>query len=290
MFLLVMSPPFTWRIVAHLLFSIVFAYSLTAKVNRVAVRAEASIEYTQNRAEDADGVQTYHLVKGKFFGGDIADSSLNEVTFDEIAEQLALNLRRQGFLPSDTEDEGDLLILVNYGASRFLGDRNRYGFTFSDILPPVVTSSGETYDYPLTQKAMPRFWGLVLPSERMGIKEQYFRSMILGIEGNFATNVTSYEAWIQKQMANEGRYFIYLSAFDLSLLRKGEKKILWTTRYSIRSIGQSFAEAIKELNIVAGHYFGKDFDNLIHKRSTDPSLVEVGEIEVIKEDEEKLQE
>ncbi len=261
----------------------VMLQGLSGEVNRVAVRAEASIEFRQNRAKDDKRIQSYHLVEGKFFGGDIADSSLDEVTFEEIADQLALNLKRQNFVPAETNDVGDLLILVNYGASRFLGDRDRYGFIFSDILPPVVKPSGEVYDYPLTKQAIPKFWGTILPSERMGVKEQYFRSMVLGFEGVYSSKVTSYEAYIQRQLAGEGRYFIYVSAFDLPLLRKGEKKILWTTRYSIRSIGQSFEEAIKQLNTVAGHYFGKHFDHIINKRSTDPSLVEVGEIEVIDE-------
>ncbi len=57
--------------------------------------------------------------------------------------------------------------------------------------------------------------------------------------------------------------------------------MLWSTRYSIRSIGQSYAQAIKELNLVAGNYFGKNLKGLISKRATDKSIVEFGEIEVI---------
>jgi hypothetical protein len=257
-----------------------------AKVNRVAVRANASKEYSQARATLKEEGQTYHIIKGKYFSGNVADSSLDQVTFEEVADHIALNLKRQNFYSEEDPEKGDLLVMVHYGASAFLGDRDRYGFTFEDILPPVVTASGEIYEYKLSKNGMPRFFGTVLPSQRRGVKELYFRSMILGMEGVFRSNVTSYEAFIQKSLSNEGRYFIYVSAFDLPLLRQGEKKILWTTRYSIRSIGQSFADAIKELNIVAGHYFGKDFDNLISKRSTDPSLVEVGEIEVIRNEEE----
>lgn len=254
---------------------------LRGEANRVAVRAEATKEYAQSKASRNEGVQTYHLTKGKYFGGNIDDPGLNDVSFEEVAEHIALNLERQKFYSEDDPDKGDLLILVNYGSSGYLGDRNQYGFTLSDILPPVTTASGEIYEYELTKKAIPKFWGLVLPSQRRGVKDLYFRSMILGMEGVWKPNITSYEAFIQKELTNEGRYFIYVSAFDLPLLREGKKKILWTTRYSVRSIGQSFGEAIEELNVVAGHYFGKNFDHLISKRSTDPSLVEVGEIEVI---------
>ena len=57
--------------------------------------------------------------------------------------------------------------------------------------------------------------------------------------------------------------------------------MLWTTRYSIRTIGQSYAQALKELNIVAGYFFGKNLKGLISKRATDKSIVEFGEIEVL---------
>ena len=100
----------------------------------------------------------------------------------------------------------------------------------------------------------------------------------------FSSKLTSYEAFVQSELAAEGRYFIILTAFDLPLLKQGEKKVLWTTRYSIRAIGQSYDEAIQELNTVAGHYFGKNMKGLVSKRASDESLVEMGEIEVIEND------
>jgi len=66
-------------------------------------------------------------------------------------------------------------------------------------------------------------------------------------------------------MVSEERFFIFLIAFDLPAYRKGEKKVLWTTRYSMRAIGQDFDEAIGELNYVASNYFGKDLDEVSKK-------------------------
>jgi hypothetical protein len=43
------------------------------------------------------------------------------------------------------------------------------------------------------------------------------------------------------------------------------------------------SEAMKELNAVAGYFFGKNFKNLISRRSTDKSLVEMGEIEAVED-------
>lgn len=256
------------------------------KANRVAVRAEATKEYTLARALDkTKKVQTYHLIKGMYLGGNEANEELDEMDFLEIAEHIQLNLRRQKYFPEEDPAAGDLLIMVHYGASFYIDDPEnpdeRDVFDINDYLPPVRAASGEVYDFELSKKALPKLMGTVLPSDRNLLEELYFRTRILGMDDVFSLDVTDYESSVQVQLSNEGRYFIILTAFDLPLLKKGEKKVLWTTRYSIRRIGQSYAQALKELNIVAGFYFGKNIKGLISKRATDKSIVEFGEIEVL---------
>ncbi len=256
------------------------------KSNRVAVRAEATKEYTISRTRDeAAKVQTYHLIKGKYFGGNVNDPSLEEVTFEELAQELASNLKRQNYFSEENPDEGDLLIMVHYGASNFMGDIEENDvFDLDDYFPPVEKADGEVYEYQLSRDAIPKFWGLTPAGEdRNLLKEKYVRSKLLGMDDVFSADTTSYEAYVQEELAREGRYFFILTAFDLPLLKKGKKKVLWTTRYSIRTVGQDYAQALKELNHVASHYFGKNMKGLISKRATDDSLVEFGDIEVIED-------
>ncbi len=266
------------------------------KANRVAVRAEARKEYILTRALDESAkVQTYHMIKGNYFGGNVDDPGLEETTFPEIADHISLNLRRQKYFPEEDPAAGDLLIMVHYGASFYIDDpRDGNEFDLDYNLSSVSTTWGEIYDYNLTGKANPNFYGLVLPSERRYVikglvlpsqrryvTESYVRAKILGMYEVFSSTANDYEAHIQSGLASEGRYFFVLTAFDLPLLRKGEKKVMWSTRYSIRSIGQPYQQAIKELNLVASHYFGKNMKGLISKRATDKSIVEFGEIEVL---------
>ena len=276
-------------ILAFLLLLLGSGFLIPKKANRVAVRAEARKEYTLLRAHDeASKVQTYHLIKGKYFGGNVHDSSLEGVTFPEVAEHIAFNLRRQKYFPEVDPAAGDLLIMVHYGASFYVGDPDyRNVFNLNNYFAPVRKASGEIYNYDLSRNAIPEFYGFVRPSQRGYVKAAYVKAKMLGMDDIFTKGVNPYEAWIQGQLANEGRYFFVLTAFDLPLLRKGEKKVMWTTRYSIRQIGQSYQEALKELNLVAGHFFGKNLEGLISKRATDDSLVEFGDIEVlgIEEDE-----
>ena len=266
---------------------LLFTVTTFAESNRVAVRAEATKDYTILRErEESAKTQTYHLAKGLFLGGNVDDDSLDESSFDQIAEEIGQNLKRQNYFSEKDSNAGDLLIMVHYGASNFIGDEDDAEvFDIDDYLPDTRKANGEGYDYQLTRNAIPKIRGLTLPSDRNHFEEEYFRSRILGMDDIFSMKVTDYEAYVQRELAAEGRYFIVLTAFDLPLLRNhGEKKVLWSTRYSIRTIGQPFDQALKELNFVAGHYFGKHMKGLISKRATDDSLVELGDIEVIEEE------
>lgn len=273
----------TVQMISVILSTISFA---AAKPNRIAVQATASREYTLSRADvEAGEIQTYHLIKGKYFGGNVDDQSLEEVSFADIARELAANLERQNFLPEADPERGDLLIMVHYGATIVTtidGSFNQP--TIDTYIPPVKTASGEVYDYNLSREAISESVGKVLPDERAFLEEKYFRAKILGIDDLFDPTVSSYDAYIQEVNAAEGRYFFVMTAFDLPLLRQSEKKVLWTTRYNVRMIGQPFDQAVKELNLVASDYFGKNFDGIISKRVTDDSQVEIGEIEVIDQD------
>ncbi len=290
------SANLTRSILALLILVLGSGFQIPKKANRVAVRAEARKEYTLLRAQDETAkVQTYHLIKGRFFGGNVDDPSLEEMTFPEIAEHIALNLKRQKYFPEEDPASGDLLIMVHYGATYYIDEPRsdedpgnyddywyyRYYFDLDDYFPPVTTASGEIYEYNLSRNAIPNFYGLVTSEVRGYMKAQYVRAKMLGMDDVYKLDVTDYESSVQQYLTNEGRYLIVLTAFDLPLLKQGEKKILWTTRYSIRRIGQSYQQALKELNIVAGHYFGKNIKGLISKRATDKSLVEYGEIEVL---------
>lgn len=79
----------------------------------------------------------------------------------------------------------------------------------------------------------------------------------------------------------EERYFVVLMAYDFQKLQKGEVELLWTTRYSVRAVGQSFEQAVQDMDFAAGDYFGKNLKGLNQRLVTDKSRVEMGEIEVI---------
>ena len=54
-------------------------------------------------------------------------------------------------------------------------------------------------------------------------------------------------------------------------------------RYNIRSTGQSFEQAIQDMNQISGDHYGTNQKELVMKRVTDKSRVKIGDIEVIGE-------
>ena len=114
-----------------------------------------------------------------------------------------------------------------------------------------------------------------------GGMDKIFKAKLLGMEELFDDSATTQQVYEFEDMVNEERYFIYLVAFDLPAYHKGEKKVMWTTRYSMRAIGQPFDEAIAQLNTVASHYFGLNMKGMQNRRASDNFEVQIGEIEVI---------
>ena len=262
------------------------------KPNRVAVKAKASEEYIKSRAEDpSKKIQTYHVIKGKYFGGNTDDPSMEAVTFLEIAENMSANLRRQNFFTETDPDKGDLLIMVNYGATNYDADyMELMGIdSLEDLGFGTETDTSEFDEFEAEEAFAADFLAMQAFNEG-GRMSMMFKSKLLGLEEMFDDRATNQDVYEFRDMVSEERYFVFLVAFDLPAYRKGEKKVMWTTRYSMRAIGQPFDVAIGELNYVAGNFFGKNLDGLYSRRATDESEVRIGEIEVLGQEEEEAPE
>ena len=281
--------PFYLLLLSALLFA---TAAFGDRSNRVAVKAKASPEYIKSQAADSsDKIQTYHVVKGRYFGGNTNDPSMEAVTFLEIAENLAANLRRQNFVTEPDPDKGDMLILVNYGATDYDADYMEVmGIdSLEDLGFGASTDTSEFDEFEAEEAFAADFLAMQAFNEG-GQMNMIFKSKLLGLEEMFDDRASDQDVYEFRDMVSEERYFIFLVAFDLPAYRKGEKKVLWTTRYSMRAIGQPFDVAIGELNYVAGNFYGKNLDGLYSRRATDDSEVRIGEIEVLGTEEDETSE
>ncbi|MDB2499427.1 MAG: hypothetical protein P8L44_01695 [Opitutales bacterium] len=259
------------------------ATMLSAKENRVAVKSKASPEFSIQRSTEGKKIQTYHVIEGKFFGGNTDDVSMQGVTFMDIANNLAANLQRQGFYSAQSDDEGDLLIVINYGATDYDADyQELMGIdSLDDLGFGAGAEENEELDEFEAQDAFISDFNNMQAMNDAGNMDKIFKAKLLGLEELFNDSASVQDVYEFEDMVNEERYFIFLVAFDLPSYRKGEKKVMWTTRYSMRAIGQPFDEAIAQLNTVASHYFGLNMKGMQNRRASDNFEVQIGEIEVI---------
>ena len=239
-------------------------------INRVFVKPEASDEYLIERARNPDKrVQTYQFMKGKYHSGDRLDSSMEKLTFQELAYDLALQLRKQDFYPEPVLGESDMLIVVHYGSTGNPDDFKR----FKGMGAPRIEYYDELGDY-----SRPVGLEGYHNSQLFHVRDDSYRAKLLGMD--FDRTWPS-DKRLLSRLSNESRYFVILYAYDFQLLQKGKLKLLWRTRYSIRAIGQSFGDAITHMNRIASDYVGQSMKAFVQKRPDDSSFVSYGEIEVI---------
>ncbi len=268
-------------------------------VNRVVLKAQASEDFILARAQnEEDKIQTYQFMKGNFHMGFTKDPSMKDVTFDGILYDLGMNLRKQGFYMHKDRSQGDLLIVVHSGVTdvdisyeEFMGYTSEEDMGLTDEILNAG-AGGEAIDF-ATIDAMNNLNFNLNSSGTSGSanrQSQAYKAQLLGLERAYSDKISSTEEYELKSMLDEERYFIVLMAYDYPAFKQGEAKLLWSTRYSIRTLGQSFSEAIRDMNVVASDYFGKNLAGITQKRVTDNSRVEMGEIEVLKDDDEEEEE
>lgn len=288
--------------------------------NRVVVKAEARGDYLTERARNPEEkVQTYLFMKGQYYGGGISDPSMDEMSFEDIVRNLAGHLQRQQFFPESEEDDSDLLIVVHYGVTggrpdsldesmgynsiEEMSDKfGNTGFVWEDTNDSDRLQGGvldEDYQEDTAGTTVVHTMSNVDPgvefnyNASLSMEEahnaaSFRKAQLLGMEEAFGHKGSPRQQWELNTMINQERYFVVLNVYDFQKLKEGEKVLLWRTRYNIRSTGQPFGKAIMDMNEIAGDYFGANLKGLVMKRPTDDSRVQVGDIEILEEQEDRL--
>ena len=261
--------------------------------NRVVLKAQASEDFVKARALDpTKKIQTYQFMKGNVHIGFTSDPKMKAVPFEGILHDLALNLQKEGFYMHKDKSKGDLLIVVHYGVTdveisyeEFMGYSSESDYGLTDEVFSAG-AGGEAIDFATIDAINSASFNLGSSATGASANRQgeFYKAQLLGMERAYSDKISSTEEHDLKSMLAEERYFLVLMAYDYEKFKNAEAVLLWSTRYSVRTLGQSFEEAIKDLNFIASDYFGKNIDGLTKHRVTDESRVEMGEIEVIGEE------
>ena len=269
------------QVVFSILVATLLIPSVIEAANYVTLKAWASEEYLKERARNPNKkAQTYNFMEGHKWTGNSVDKGLEKLTFEDLILDLAPHLVKQNFYPNPVRGEGDLLIVVHYGATDWeqnfmsnmgissIGDLMNAGLSEMDALDTIGTMQS-----------------MYNTANSIGPKSRRNKASILGIDEVSFPAPSFSSAYEYEQMLRNARYFVVLMAFDYAHLRQtDEAKLLWSTRYNIRTSGQNFETAIKQMNEVASSYFGINFKKLMRMRRDDKSRVVIGEIEVIEEE------
>lgn len=268
--------------------ALLYSISLNA-ANQVVVNAQAHQEFSIAREnDDSRQPTTYAFMKGKFHGGNRADPAMDNFPFDEVLLDISMHLQKQNFKGVPDPNRAELVIVVHYGVTsvqenteELLGydSLEDYGFSYGAV---NEGSGGGVNINELNGIQDMQFQ--INPEKTIKEDQQggaFYTARLLGMEKAYVDPISPREELAIKNLLSDRRYFMVLMAYDLPLMRQGELVQHWTTRYSIRAIGQGFDQAIKDMNLVAGNYFGKNMGDLVKKRVTDKSRVELGKIEVI---------
>ncbi|MEM9160565.1 MAG: hypothetical protein AAGB46_16075, partial [Verrucomicrobiota bacterium] len=234
--------------------------------------------------------ETYHFMEGKRFGGSVKDGSLDDMDFQGVVSPLAGFMKARNYFQASSQTEGDLLIIVHYGVTSTEVDMEEFFLIgdFADDAYGDVTLSenedGQTEVNQVYDLGMEDIKDMNRRADAIGTGAV---AKLLGFQKalNKRNLLESEEFDLRAELEDE-RYFIILMAYDWQKILKGnEKQLMWTTRFSLNSIGTNFDAARFTLSRAAMGYFGTDLENLTKENTFHgEGKIEHGELEIVGEE------
>jgi len=260
-----------------------------------AVFSSTSNGYERHKEPDGTFKREYYaLANGQYARGAHDDPSIDQVKFPEVAQLVMQHLAKQNYAMAENAKSADLLLLISWGTTvpyddngggrgsldRALGAMNLANSAGRNAAANANTQSGmqnvqaETAaiasaansDLESQMVELQMFNGM-----RMKADERNARLLGYSAEINrrdnpsrFAGAGAEYDDLIQD--IEEERYYVIISAYDFhAATKKGDRKLLWATRVSIRAQGNRFDDRLKTMLANASGYFGQDSDELIRQ-------------------------
>jgi hypothetical protein len=222
----------------------------------VAVSSTAVDAYTRQKfGASATKPESYLFFQGKFYAGTIRDPDLEHAQFNSIVQVLGQDLAKQNYFPSTNLKDADLLIVVHWGTTEVY----QADFADSFVLPKAPYLPG------IDPRPNPHDSNIQMVSVDLydQLKNYYRNLHLLGYGQQLSEEQAKKHAEPNPdertlfQSMNRERYFVILMAYDYRTMKKGVRpRLLWSTRFSIASAGNSFTAALPLMSRAAADYFG----------------------------------
>ncbi len=246
--------------------------------------------------------ETYIVGEGVKMDKSNGDESLNTLSFSGVAHILSNALYEADYVPTTSPEETDLLIVINWGRTE-PADTGMSSLGIDNIADAMKNMEQLNY---LTgsQTDENRNLGNLLQSDYeesldMAMMQQRMFETIRNEQNAYNAQLLGYGADLLKsQIMGEtvmtmqllrnslmeelesARYFVVLQAYDFQTAWKEKKrKLLWTTRFSIRAKGHSFDEDLWSMAMASSRVMGRNTEGL--HRNLKQARVEFGELEYL---------
>jgi hypothetical protein len=246
------------------------------------------------RARLADGhfkPESYAFGEGGKWAGEIADQTIDQMRFLDVAHVIAGPLASQAFLPAKDPATAQLLIMVYWGTTAVPGpasdsialgqfqlaqdNLNKYLVNSKVDVRGKVAAGGAYADAALDQ--MSAATAMLNMQNHQDDKLNYANALMLGYDapGLIGTEHGNYVRGTAFQIdrddlyeeITENRYFVVLMAYDFQTLWKQKKhRLLWETRFSISERRNAFNRALPTMAQYAARYFGQPSNGLVRER------------------------
>ncbi len=283
-----------------------------------AIAARADQSYVRERDNDGNYAREYYTFgEGGRWGGPMTDTSIDKLSFTDVAHLIAPSLRSQNYAPAVDPKKTRLLIMVYWGATdgavdysggmaaqnlskasehlrQVTGAGNAsqgWGKWVNTFPPGGVGKDGEALRAALDKQAADSEIQAALVANamanRMRDQQNWRNAGMLGYE----TEVSAFSDQQFTALRNvhrdavdeieDNRYFVVLMAYDFQrLLKKHEHVLLWETRISIRQRGNDFDKSLPAMAGYGSQFYGRDSKGLIRGRKLN-ERIRLDELKII---------
>lgn len=265
--------------------------------------SEVSPDYQRTRLSSGKfKPETYIFAQGELIDNTNGDESLQKLTFSGVAHNIAPALAEADFIPASSKSEADLLIVVSWGKTKPY-DKSLVDMGITNIADAFRNMEQLNYlnDTQLAEQntlsnllqlEFETAMNLTIQSQRMFdlMREQqnHYNARLLGYQTDlyrsqlYGDTVVSMQ-WQRNDLMEElesSRYFVVLQAYDFQKAWKEKtRKMLWTTRFSIRAKGRNFDEQLWDMAMASSRVLGTDTRGLA--RNLEIPHIEFGELEYL---------
>ncbi len=225
-------------------------------------------------ADGSFAPETYALGNGTRWDIAMADYSMDKMSFEQVAGNIAGPLASQNYLPAKDPERTNLLIVVYWGTTSGSAEGPGLSMPFAVSTSVGRTRSGGNVTYSMTTQNM-RIGGLT------GVMNDLRNARMLGFDFPNTAQSFTFDPLNLLQEVESNRYFVGLVAYDFQLLLKHNvRKVLWVTRYSILEHRNEFDRSLPEITRYASQFFGQDSHGFVVNRMKE-GHVDVGPVSAV---------